>query len=197
MKTNNPFGEVIESSLEIFTGKTWIWDNYPSFGSLVTIKKNDQKIYAIIYQVQTGSDDVARKPFAYQKTEEELKRDQPQIFEFLETSFNCILVGYKENDKIFYQIPAEPVKIHSFILNANHDEYMDFFKDSQFLYSIFSHENKLQNIDELLLAIFKNLKKIKDFTQDDILNFSQNYSLLTGNDYKRLKLFITRFSYNV
>lgn len=197
MKTNNPFGEVIESSLEIFTGKTWIWDNYPSFGSLVTIKKNDQKIYAIIYQVQTGSDDVARKPFAYQKTEEELKRDQPQIFEFLETSFNCILVGYKENDKIFYQIPAEPVKIHSFILNASHDEHMDFFKDSQFLYSIFSHENKLQNIDELLLAIFKNLKKIKDFTQDDILNFSQNYSLLTGNDYKRLKLFITRFSYNV
>ena len=77
------FAEVIESSLNSFTAQSWQWDKFPAFGSLVQIKNGLSTIYAIVHQVQTGSMDPQRTPFTYQKTQEELMAEQPQIFAFL------------------------------------------------------------------------------------------------------------------
>ena len=88
-----PCAEIIESSLQTFLGQCWQWDIMPQFGSLVIAQNGNRPLFGLVYQIQTGSMDPTRYPFAYQKTHEELRAEQPQIFEFLKTSFSCLCVG--------------------------------------------------------------------------------------------------------
>jgi len=194
MSTNNNqfFAEVIEGNLSSWIGQSWKWNEIPEFGSLVITKNNHITLYGIVCNIQTGSNDPARKPMAYQKTEEELLRDQPQIFEFLQTKFTCIAVGYEQNNSIFYHIPSQPAKIHSFISKANDEEYKKFFSSNQFLNILFSQQSQILNLDELLLATIKNLHEKKCLNKTNLHDFVETFSVLSKNDYQKLKIFLYR-----
>lgn len=187
-----PFGEIIESSLYGWLGQTWQWDTCAHFGSLVTVTGSERTFYGIVHQVETGSMDPIRYPFPYQKTEEELRREQPQIFEFLKTTFSCITVGYQEKFKQYYLLPPEPPKIHSFIQPATKDETKTFFAKSTYLHTLFGLSNKVRNFDELLLAILQQQIALDILSDIKLNTFVETYSLLTGNDYRRIKLFLHR-----
>lgn len=192
MINNQSFAEVIEGNLSSWTGQSWKWDHIPEFGSLVITTSNQIKMYGIVCNIQTGSSDPARKPMAYQKTEKELLRDMPQIFEFLQTKFNCIAVGYQQNNSIFYHVPSQPAKIHSFIYKADDDEYKAFFSSNQFLNILFNQQSQILNIDELLLAIIKNLQEKKCLDKSYLHDFIETFSILSKNDYQKLKIFLYR-----
>lgn len=192
MNNNQFFAEVIEGNLSSWLGQSWNWNNIPEFGSLVTTSSNNITMYGIVYNIQTGSNDPARKPMAYQKTEDELLRDQPQIFEFLQTRFNCIAVGYKQDNSIFYHVPNQPAKIHSFISQADNSEYKNFFSNNQFLNILFNQQSQVLNIDELLLAIVKNLYDKKCLNKINLHDFIETFSILSKNDYQKLKIFLQR-----
>lgn len=190
---NNPFAEIIESSLTGWVAQSWRWDEFPSFGSLVTIESRTRMLFGIVYEIKTGSMDPVRYPFAYQKTEEQLLQEQPQIFEFLKTNFFCLITGYKEHDEaIVYQLAPEPPKIHAFVSKANLSLCKSFFDSNHYLPIIFGLSNGLFNVDELLLAILKELKKNAVLSNCLLEDFIDTFSLLTGNDYRRLKLFLQR-----
>lgn len=192
--TNNNqfFAEVIEGNLSFWIGQSWKWNHIPEFGSLVITTSNNIKMYGIICNIQTGSSDPIRKPIPYQKTEAELLRDQPQIFQFLQTRFNCIAVGYQETDTIFYHIPNQPTQIHTFIEHANNAEYQAFFSNNQFLNILFNQQSQITNFDELLLAIIKNLHEKKCLNKQNLYDFIETLSILYKNDYQRLKIFLNR-----
>ena len=192
MNKNQAFAEVIEGNLSSWIGQSWKWNDIPEFGSLITTKNNHIKVYGIVSSIQTGSHDPARKPMAYQKTEEELLRDQPQIFEFLQTKFTCIAVGYEQNNSIFYHIPSQPAKIHSFISKAIDEEYKIFFSNNQFLNILFNPQSQILNLDELLLAIIKNLHEKKCLNKTNLHDFIETFSILSKNDYQKLKIFLHR-----
>ncbi len=187
-----PFGEVIESSLSIIKAQCWKWDDFPSFGSLVTIEIQKRTLFGLVHHIQTGSLDAQRTVFAYQKTEEELQQEQPQIFEFLCTTFSCLILGYKEQGKIIYQVPPEPPKIHTFIYRATELDSSSFFSHEHYLPLLFSFAHHTFSLDELLLALLKNIANTKALTPEALNNFIQTFSLLTANDYRRLKLFLQR-----
>ena len=192
MKQGKYFAEVIESSLTGWLAQSWAWDTFPSFGSFVAIEGNKRTIFGIVHQVQTGSMDPVRYPFPYQKTEEELLKEQPQIFEFLKTTFSCATIGYQEKKSISYFIAPEPPKIHSFIAYPDIETSKVFFASSRYLHLLFSHSAQIFNIDELMLALLRQHQEINILTKEKINSFMQTYSLLTGNDYRRLKLFLQR-----
>ena len=194
-QNNSFFAEVIESSLDNFLAQSWQWDFFPSFGSLIQVKSKKTVILGVVTQVQTGSMDPMRYPFPYQKTEEELLREQPQIFEFLKTTFRVQIVGYIDNGKIFYMLPPKPCKIHAFVQNASGDMIKSFFNKPDFLHLLFSFSASISNLDELLLAIFRQLFKNKMLSANKLDSFCQTFSLLTGNDYRRLKLFLKRVEF--
>ena len=188
----NQFGEVIEGNLSFWIGQSWEWNHVPEFGSLVVATSNNIKMYGIICNIQTGSSDPARKPTPYQKTEEELLRDQPQIFQFLQTRFNCVAVGYEQSKNIFYYIPSQPTKIHTFIEHATTDDYQKFFSNNQFLNILFNQQSQIANFDELILAVIKNLHEKKCLDKTNLYDFIETLSILYKNDYQRLKTFLYR-----
>jgi hypothetical protein len=190
--TNKPFSEVIESSLHHFTAQTWQWDNFPSYGSLVSIEQKPYTYIGLVYEISTGSIDPSRSPFAYQKTEAELKKEQPQIFEFLKTTFSCITLGTIHQERCKYTAPAHPAKIHAFVTQTHPTISYQFLAKSLWVQRVFSLGGIVSNIDELLLAALSVQQNNKLFDTKHLQSFMQTYSLLTGNDYRRIKLFLGR-----
>ena len=191
MEQRNAFAEVIESSLVGWTSQSWQWNRFPSFGSLVTIENNQRTLFGLVYQANTGSMDPARYPFPYQKTEKELLAEQPQIFEFLKTTFLSMTVGYLDNGRIVHLLAPEPPHIHAFVQEASLTESKLFFSNEQFLYLIFTSSAPI-NLDELLLATFNYQKKQGFLTQERLNKYIETYAILIGNDYRRLKIFTHR-----
>lgn len=189
---NKPFAEVIESSLDHFLAQSWQWDTFPPFGSLVVIHTKKRDLIAVVHHIQTGSMDPNRYPFAYQKTEEELLAEQPQIFSFLKTTFSCLILGYQEKGAIYYTLSPEPPKIHAFIQHIDRNLMKTFFYQDTYLHILFGAANKIQNIDELLLAILKQQKNLGILSEQKLHQLINTFSLLTANDYRRLKLFLQR-----
>jgi len=192
MKSSYHFSEVIESSLHDWKAQCWQWDSFPSFGSLVKIKTGLRTIFGIVYQIQMGSMDPNRYPFPYKKTEEELMKEQPQIFEFLKTSFSCITLGYKQKGKLFYLLSPDPPKIHSFVGYADKEESREFFANERYLHLLFGLSSHVFNLEELLLAMINHQVQLHIFSEQKIQRFIETFNLLTGNDYRRLKLFLQR-----
>ncbi|KKP35897.1 MAG: HAS barrel-like protein [candidate division TM6 bacterium GW2011_GWF2_32_72] len=192
MKNKECFSEVIESSLNGWIAQSWQWHKYPAFGSLVSVDCGNRVAFGIVHQINTGSIDPIRQPVAYQKTYEELVREQPQIFEFLRTTFSCLSVGYLERETLYYLLAPEPPKIHSFVSLASTAEVKRFFSSERFLHVLFGASQEIFNLDELLLAILKNLSVQGVWGKPEIDLFVDTFSLISGNDYRRLRLFLQR-----
>jgi hypothetical protein len=197
-KETRAFAEIIESSLQGWVAQTWQWDNFPPFGSLVSVEQGSRTYVGLVHQVKTGSIDPVRAPFAYQKTEQELLREQPQIFEFLKTTFSCLSLGYLEKEgtaqggKLFYTLAPEPTKIHAFVTPASAQLSTQFYSSPDYLHLLFGFAHQVENIDELLLALLKNKAELQLLTAAHLERFMATYALLTGNDYRRIKLFLQR-----
>jgi len=185
------FAEVVESSLIGWTAQSWQWDSFPAFGSLVTINTKKRTLFGIVHAISTGSMEPGRYPFTYQKTEEELLAEQPQIFEFLKTTFSCLTIGFEEHQTIAYQLAPEPPKIHAFVGPLETKNYKQFFASNNYLHLIFAATD-INNTDELLLALLRNLQVNKLLNQEKLFEFMETFSLLSGNDYRRLKLLLHR-----
>lgn len=188
------FAEIVQSNLQSFTAQCWQWDNFPQFGSLVQAQSNLKTVIGCVTQIETGSMDPMRSPFPYQKTEAELMAEQPQIFEFLRTTFNVQIVGYIDENQheINYHLAPAPCKIHSFVKKCNNQIFANFFQEPLYIHILFSALSQNSNLDELLLAILNNLSSQKLLTSKILDDFCQTFSLLTGNDYRHLKLFLMR-----
>lgn len=191
-QTNKPFAEIIESSLHSFKAQTWQWNQFPTFGALMAIQSKKRTILGIVHHIQTGSIDPSRSPFPYQKTQEELMAEQPQIFEFLQTSFTCQTLGYSQNGQIYYLLAPEPPAIHAFVAPAQNELSRQFFASTAYLHLLFGFASQIGNLDELLLALLQQHKILKITSKTAISGFIDTFSLLTGNDYRRLKLFLQR-----
>ncbi len=189
MTNSKPFSEVIQSSLHQFQAQSWQWDMFPAYGSIVCIEQKPYLYFGLVYEVETGSIDSSRSPFTYQKTEEELKKEQPQIFEFLKTTFHCVVIGYSYKERIFYTAAPYPAKIHTFVRPATHEEQALFLSHERYLHRLFNLTKYIQNIDELLIALLSHAFK-SNHSFNRISHFLSAYSLLTGNDYRRTKLFL-------
>lgn len=192
MNKTNAFAEIIQSNLQTFMGQCWQWNQAPAFGSLVTIESKNRIIFGLVYQIETGSMEPGRYPFPYQKTHEELLAEQPQIFEFLKTTFSCVSLGYVQKERVYYLMPPEPPFIHSFIAPASPEQSKLFFSQNKYLNLLFGAGNLVPNLDELLLALLNAQNAQNTLKNERLSDFMHNYALLTGNDYRRLKLFLGR-----
>lgn len=192
MELRTPLAEVVESSLSSWRAQCWQWDVMPAYGSLLTIATPTRTLFGVVHEIITGPTETNRAVFTYKKSEEELKRDHPHIFEFVQTTFRCITLGYIENGRMLYQIAPEPPKIHAFVAPATPADLDTLFADEQYLHMLFSHAQQIFSLDDLLLSLMKNMADLKILNEEKLKRFTATFSLLTGNDYRRLKLFLQR-----
>jgi hypothetical protein len=192
--TNNSlfFAEVLSSNLTIIQAQCWDWKQPPTFGSLVSIESHNETIFGIISNIVIESSDPIRQPVAYQKTHAELLQEQPQIFEFLQTNFSAIIVGYQKNEQILYHLPSSPPQIHSFVARPSQSISKHFFKNADFLHLLAEQADTTPNFHEFLFAIIKQIRENNFITSENMSPLLKSIINLFKADYASIKTFINR-----
>jgi len=192
-------GEVISASTSEFLAQclkpeseSLTLPQAPPFGSFVKVECEELKfsVLGVVYNVSTGSIDSVHHPTALNLTRQELREQQPQIFDLLKTDFSAIIIGYKKVDKIFQYLPPQPPQIHDFVYICSKDEVKQITENLSFLRTILNAGNV--PVEELLAACLRHANIVRDFDRAFVLKSGRELSNLLKDNYDRLNSIVNR-----
>ena len=189
MNTQEYVGEIIESSTTEFISETRELHQSPPFGAFVHVD-SDPRIFGVVYNVCTHSIEPNRRPTAYGKTEEELRFEQPQIFELLRTEFQALVLGYRDGAGPRQFLPPQPPRIHSFVYECTKREVRDFTSSWDFLRAILNAPKA--PVDEIMVATIRNAYGAHRENFRYLVRTGKELSRLMRSDYDRLSSIVRR-----
>jgi hypothetical protein len=184
-------GEVIESSTGDFLAECLELNSSPPFGSFVKVAGRSPTI-GLVFSVSTHSIEPNRRPTAYGKTEEELRLEQPQIFELLKTEFRALITGYIDTTGAHPFLPPQPPRIHSFVHPCDADEVRMFTDTSDYLRAIMNAPRL--PTDDLLIASVRGAWMAHNRDTAYLVAMGKDLSRLIRDDYDRLSSIIRRIA---
>jgi len=129
-------GEIIEASTTDFTAQCYELYQPPPLGSLVKTGEENVEIYGIVANAATTSLEPGRRPIARGKdetSEEEIYRSSPQLLQLLKSEFSVLVVGHRQDGKLYHYLPPKPARIHGFVYQCRLDEMKEFSQSLDFL----------------------------------------------------------------
>ncbi len=182
-------GEVIESSTSEFTAQAHQLHGAPSFGRFVVVD-SEAAILGIVYNAYTQSVEANRRPTAYGKTEEELRLEQPQIFELLRTYFEVLVIGYFDTDQPLPILPPQPARIHSFVRLCDDEQVRACTETDEFMRCICNGART--PTDDLLIACLRHAIQCRNGDRAYLVRMGKDLSRLLRDDYDRLSSVMRR-----
>ncbi|MCE2450206.1 MAG: hypothetical protein J4F35_18085 [Candidatus Latescibacteria bacterium] len=182
-------GEVVESSTTELIAQARELHSAPSFGQFVRVEAA-MPVVGIVFNVFTHSIEPNRRPTAYGKTEEELRLEQPQIFELLRTEFQALVIGYLDGDEAVQILPPQPAHIHSFAYLCSDEQVRAFTRSDDYLRSILN-TSKIPT-DELVIAVLRHTVRAHAHAPSYLVQMGKELSRLLSDDYDRLSSIIRR-----
>ena len=184
-------GEVVESSTIELVAEARQLNGAPAFGSFVRIE-SDMRSVGIVYNTATHSLDPTRRPTAYGRSEEELRAEQPQIFELLRTHFHVLVIAYLDGDAPIHLLPPQPARIHSFVYPCDESLILQCSQGEEFLRSILQASRV--PTDELLVASVRQALAARGFDRRYLVEVGKEISRLLRDDYDRLSSVVRRIA---
>jgi hypothetical protein len=186
-------GEVVESSTTTLVAEARRLHGAPDFGAFMRIESDGRQLVGVVHNASTQSSEPNRRPMAYGKTEAELRREQPQIFELLRTQFEVFVLGYLDGTNMVHLFPPQPARIHSFVFPCLPEQVRIVTEDPQFLRSLL--EAPGLPTDELLLATLRHALGERQGTTRQYLGLmGSELSRLLRDDYDRLSSLVRRMT---
>ena len=182
-------GEVVESSTTELIAQARELHGAPSFGQFVRVEAA-MPVVGIVFNVFTHSIEANRRPTAYGKTEEELRLEQPQIFELLRTEFQALVIGYLDGDESVQILPPQPARIHSFVYLCSDEQVRAFTRTDDYLRSILN-TSKIPT-DELVISVLRHAVRAHGHAPSYLVQMGKELSRLLSDDYDRLSSIIRR-----
>jgi hypothetical protein len=152
--------------------------------------------YALVYGANTASLEMGRRPSALGfADEDELRAQQPQIFELLRTEFSGLLLAYSEGEgkALRRHLPPKPPRIHSRVYPCNGAEIRGLTEDLSFLRAILLPSGgALSGVpsDELAAACLRQAREAQVNDQEFLLRAGRTLASLLADDYDRLQAII-------
>lgn len=182
--------EVIESSTTELSAQTRVLNGSPPFGSFVKVGTSPMSI-AMICDIITGSSEPNRQPVAYGKSEEELRKEQPQIFELLRTEIRAKIVGYSLDGVIRQLVPPHPPRLHDFVYVCTPEEVQTFTQQYDYFRTLAGIGGSLS--DELLIAAIQQSCSCQSGSaRACLIRIGKELSRLFRDDYDRLESILKR-----
>jgi hypothetical protein len=191
-KTLDRVGEVIESSTTEFTAQCYELYQSPPLGSLVKTTSESIERYGIIYNATTASIEPGRRPIARgrdEASEEEVYHSSPQLLKLLRTEFNALVVGYRENEKIYYYLPPKPARIHSFVYQCLPEELKNFSLSFSFLNNLIGIRLSVP-IEEVVAASLRQMAVVHEDPRNFLVMAGKELAVLLGNEFNRLNIIL-------
>jgi hypothetical protein len=185
-------GEVIESSTTEFTAQCYELYQSPPLGSLVKTTSESIERYGIIYNATTASIEPGRRPIARgrdEASEEEVYHSSPQLLKLLRTEFNALVVGYRENEKIYYYLPPKPARIHSFVYQCLPEELKNFSLSFSFLNNLIGIRLSVP-IEEVVAASLRQMAVVHEDPRNFLVMAGKELAVLLGNEFNRLNIIL-------
>ena len=149
-------------------------------------------VYALVYGANTASLEPNRRPSALGfADEDEMRKQQPQIFELLRTEFSGLLIAYSEGGKpLRRHLPPLPPRIHSRVYPCTPEETRALTEDLSFLRSILLPSGgALAGVpsDELAAACLRLARESHPDEEAFLLRAGRTLATLLASDYERLQ----------
>jgi len=187
-------GEVIEASTTDFVAECYELYQSPPLGSLVKTADLSVELYGIVYNATTASLEPGRRPIARgrdEASEEEVYRSSPQLLKLLRTEFSALVVGYRENEKLYRYLPPRPARIHGFVYQCSSDEVREFGQSFDFL-NILINTHLPVAVEELVAASLRQMSEVYEDPHAFLVAAGKELAILFGGELNRLKAILSR-----
>ena len=150
-------------------------------------------VYALVFGANTASLEPNRRPSALGFTDEdEMRREQPQIFELLRTEFQGLLIAYSAGDgkELRRHLPPKPPRIHSRVYLCDEAEVRMLTGNLSFLRSLLLPSGgSLSGVpsDELAAACLRQAREAHSNDQEFLRQAGKTLAVLLAEDYDRLQ----------
>lgn len=149
--------------------------------------------YALVYDACTTSLETGRRPSALGfADEEEIRAQQPQIFELLRTEFSALLVGYSDGDAkgLRRHLPPKPPRIHGRVYPCEANEVRVLTEDLSFLRAVLLPSGGAlagAPCDELAAACLRQAWGAHGGDREFLLRAGKALAAILTDDYDRLQ----------
>jgi len=187
-------GEVIEAGTTDFVAQCYELYQSPPLGSLVKTIDLPVELYGIVYNATTTSFEPGRRPIARGKdeaSEEEIYKSSPQLLQLLRSEFSALVVGYRENAKLYHYLPPKPARIHSFVHLCPADEVKEFSLSFDFL-NILINTHLPVPTDELIAACLRQMSQVHEDPRTFLVAAGKELAILLSGDFNQLKAILER-----
>ena len=187
-------GEIIEATTGEFTAQCYELHQPPSLGSLVRTAEGEVEIYAVVCDASTTGIEPGRRPIARgreEAEEEDIFRSSPQLQKLLRTDFSALVVGHKENERLYHYLPPRPAKVHSFVYVCDNDEIEKFSQSFDFL-SVLVNARGQGTADEMIAACLRHAAQAQPNPRDFLVRAGKELAVLLGSEPNRLNAVLRR-----
>jgi hypothetical protein len=166
----------------------------PAFGSWVRahLEEDGLDVYGVVYHAETTSIDATHKPFALNLSRQELREQQPQIFELLRTDFSLVITGYRQDGRIRVGLPPTPPLVHDFVYACEAEEVVALTERLDFLRTLLTFAQAPS--DELVAATLRHAYAKRGDDRSFLLGAGRTLSNLLKSDYDRLNAIVQRLA---
>ena len=187
-------GEVIEASTTDFVAQCYELYQSPPLGSLVKTTDLPVELYGIVYNATTTSLEPGRRPIARGKdeaSEEEIYKSSPQLLQLLRSEFSALVVGHRQDDKLYHYLPPKPARIHGFVHLCPPDEVKEFSQSFDFL-NILINTHLPVPADELIAACLRQMSQVYEDPRSFLVAAGKELAILLSGEFNQLKAILGR-----
>ena len=186
--------EIIEASTTGFVAQCYELYQLPPLGSLVKTRDESQELYGIVYNAATTSLEPGRRPIARGKdetSEEEIYRSSPQLLQLLKSEFSVLVVGHRQDGKLYHYLPPKPARIHGFVYQCRLGEMKEFSQSLDFLNMLLNTRLPVP-VDELIAAALRHLSQAQEDRHAFLVAAGKELAARLGGQYHQLKAILGR-----
>ncbi|MFC2035481.1 hypothetical protein ACFLUJ_05070 [Chloroflexota bacterium] len=187
-------GEVIEASTTDIVAQCYELYQSPALGSLVKTTDLLVEPYGIVYHATTASLEPGRRPIARGKneaSEDGVYRSSPQLLKLLRSEFSVLIVGHRQNDKLFHYLPAKPAQIHGFVYLCSPDEVREFGLSYDFL-NILINTRLPVPVEEMVAATLRQISQVYEDPRAYLVAAGKELAILLDGEFNKLKAILGR-----
>lgn len=153
-------------------------------------------LYAVVIEATTGSLEPGRRPAAFGLAEEQLREEQPQIFQLLTTAFHALHVGYVHNGHIRLQMPPRPPRVHAFVTECTPAEIHTLTREPDFWRILLNAPANIQP-DELIAAVIHHTHTGAEHHREHLIHIGKQLALLLQDTPERLTALLRRIQQQI
>lgn len=199
-------GEIIEANTTGFTARCAVLHEPPPFGAFVRVgdgavgnpgggvgreEREEVAVFALVALATTTGLDPGRRPTAFGLSEDELRRQQPQVFELLATDFTAITIGHASRGVVRSYLPPRPPRIHQRVWTCSSDEVIRLTDGAGFLRAILSRAPS-GIADELAAAAIRHAYEARNNDPEYLVSAGKRVAQLLREDVDRLQSVLSK-----